>query len=105
MLLLADLLRRFPDLPAATFRIDNHGEPQLAVSVHESMRTAFDSWREALGLPAGEVWAPGVAWVMVSGRVSDVLVCLSGYGSPDEVAAVTELAEAVALATAPERAA
>jgi hypothetical protein len=97
VLLLADLLRRFPDLPAAAYTIDTHGEPQLAVSIHSSVRTAFEAWREALGLPTGEVWLAGAGWVMASGRVSDVLVRLSGYGSPDEIAAMVELSDAVSL--------
>lgn len=97
MLLLADLLRRYPDLPAAAYAIDTHGEPQLAVSIFSSVRTGFEAWREALGLSGGDVWLAGAGWVMASGRTADVLVRLSGYGSADEIAAVVELSEAVAL--------
>ncbi|MFE7626053.1 hypothetical protein [Streptomyces sp. NPDC057509] len=98
VLLLADLLRRTPGLPAATYHIDNIGRPLLAVSIHSSVRTAFESWRVALGLPAGEVRSyGGDTWVASEGVTADVPVKLVGFGTADDVAAVVELSEAVHL--------
>lgn len=98
MLLLADLLRRHPQLPAATYHIDSIDEPLLAVSIHGGIRTDFEPWRVALGLPAGEVrsWS-GETWVAAEGVTADVRVRLTGFGTLGEVAAVAEAAEAVAL--------
>lgn len=102
VLLLADLLRRNPELPAATYRIDNIGRPLLAVLVHGSVRTDFETWRAVLGLSVSE---GRETWLLAEGVVDDVRVELRGFGTADEIAAVTELAEAVSLATALERAA
>jgi hypothetical protein len=106
ILLLADLLRRHPQLPAVSYHVDNIYPDQLEVSIHQSVRRDFEVWRQVLGLPEPSVKSYGpTTWLTTVGVVDDVRVELRGYGTPDEVVAVAELAEAVALATAPERAA
>lgn len=98
ILLLAYLHREFPQLPAATYHIDSIGEPQLSVSIHRTVRTDFEAWRVALGLPVAAVktWGPEV-WLATDGVVADVRVELRGHGTPTDVLAVAELADAVAL--------
>lgn len=98
ILLLADLLRRHPQLPAVSYHVDDIYPDQLEVSIHRSVRRDFETWRQVLGLPTPSVksYGPNV-WLTTVGVVDDVRVELRGYGTPDEVAAVVELADAVAL--------
>lgn len=98
VLLLADLLRRHPQLPAVSYHVDNIYPDQLEVSIHRTVREHFETWRQVLGLPEPSVKSYGPnMWLTTAGVVDDVRVELRGYGTPDEVAAVVELSEAVHL--------
>ncbi|WP_282686284.1 MULTISPECIES: hypothetical protein [unclassified Streptomyces] len=96
VLLLAQLHRETPTLPAAEFHVSAIYPDRLEVSVHDDL-DAFEAWRTALGLgrpvdrSRDRSW-----WVTVDGVVDDVPVRLTGFASADEVE--TYMAEHVAVA-------
>lgn len=104
ILLLTYLHREMGHLPGAAFSIAAHIPDTLEIKLHISHDVpamgAFETWRVALGLgdPAVKSTADGsLAWLEVEGRVDDVPVRLTGFGTVDEVAAAVELRETVAL--------
>jgi hypothetical protein len=98
ILLLADLHRRFPQLPIAELRISSVFPTQLEICVYRDIRNGFEAWRTALGLPSPTAGrGPRPESLSSAGVVADVPVTLLAYGTADDVAAMLELAEAVAL--------
>ncbi|MFF2405762.1 hypothetical protein [Streptomyces sp. NPDC058092] len=102
ILLLAYLHKEMSHLTAPSFTIHGHAPTELHIHLHRSVPgevpalTAFEEWRTALGLGLpSQGGGSTVSWLSTEGRVDDVAVVLTGYGTPSEVeAAVAELVAA-----------
>ncbi|MFI6862608.1 hypothetical protein ACIBKZ_22395 [Streptomyces sp. NPDC050421] len=97
ILLLAHLLTAHPDLPAATYHVDNIVPDHLYISLHDGDFGRFEEWRLLLGLgvPVTHIFGEST-WVDVEGVVQDVPVRLTGHGTAAEVAAYVASNTAVA---------
>ncbi|MFG3410194.1 hypothetical protein [Streptomyces sp. NPDC048142] len=88
---LASLMARFPDLPAVDVHVSTVYPDQLELSAHSGL-TAFEAWREALGIDPWSV-VHGVQSGGTTHRLNahtvftGVRLCLVGY---------SEIAEPVA---------
>lgn len=103
ILLLAYLYKEMGHLPRAGFTIHGFAPDVLTINLHRSdldgmsPLVAFEQWRVALGLDAAysRGGSQASAWLSIEGRVHDVAVSLSAYGSAAEVdAAVAGLVAA-----------
>lgn len=98
ILLLAYLRSEFPQLPSASFYLTDIFPDRLEVQIHGHVRSEFEAWRVALGLPVPTAYMDaGPPRLDSVGTVADVSVRLVGFDTADEVAATVELAYAVAL--------
>lgn len=103
ILLLTYLYKEMGHLPRAGFTIHGFAPDVLTINLHRSdldgmsPLLAFEQWRVALGLdaPYSRGGSQASAWLSIEGRVHDVAVSLSAYGSAAEVdAAVAGLVAA-----------
>lgn len=91
ILLLAQLLREYPDLPAVEFHFSTIYN-RLDISVHDDL-LAFEAWRVALGLgePEPASYADS-SWLKTEGRFADAGVYLVGYAKADSITAYGQVA-------------